>query len=373
MNSTKEHYPWLDWLRFLAALLVVLVHTRSVSFVAYGELPASDQNPLVAIFFLITRLGDQAVMAFFVLSGFLVGGRAIERLAHGAFRPADYMLDRVTRIMTPLVPALIFAAIVGVLVGRGFDASGFACNLVSLQGVFCKPYATNIPLWSLAYEMWFYILVWIVGAAIVAQRFTTLTIVAGAVGLIIFTQLQAVYLFCWLVGALAYGFRPTKPSWIEAAVALVLMGIGVVGEQAALESKSFAVEELRAWLPSHSASQIYWSTGIALLMRQALTLPARSPRMKKLDAWGATLAGPSYSLYLTHLPTLFVIDYIAFEKAASLSFMGVGQFVVRVALCLLVAWLFYWAFERHTGEIRRWAKARWLTNLQKAGADGRAT
>jgi len=64
--SPTEKYHWLDLFRFAAALIVVVVHVRGASFVAYGALPAEQQNLLVAFFYFITRIGNEAVVAFFV-------------------------------------------------------------------------------------------------------------------------------------------------------------------------------------------------------------------------------------------------------------------------------------------------------------------
>ena len=70
----REHAILLDLLRALAAIGVLLVHTRGLSFVEFGALPPSQQTFFVKIAVGLTRSGQEAVMAFFVLSGFLVGG-----------------------------------------------------------------------------------------------------------------------------------------------------------------------------------------------------------------------------------------------------------------------------------------------------------
>lgn len=38
MNKSTERFYWLDLLRFLAALMVEIVHTRGAIFVEYGAL-----------------------------------------------------------------------------------------------------------------------------------------------------------------------------------------------------------------------------------------------------------------------------------------------------------------------------------------------
>jgi peptidoglycan/LPS O-acetylase OafA/YrhL len=49
---TSAHSTWLD----------------------YGELNAQSKGLLTQTFFLVTRMGKEAVMVFFVMSGYLVGG-----------------------------------------------------------------------------------------------------------------------------------------------------------------------------------------------------------------------------------------------------------------------------------------------------------
>jgi peptidoglycan/LPS O-acetylase OafA/YrhL len=113
-----NYYPWLDWLRFLAASMVLFGHARGFVFVPYGELDPNSQNVFTGMFFLSTRFAHLAVLVFFVISGFLVGGRLLERLKDGSFSPKAYALDRSTRIMIPLVPVLLFTALVQWSVGN---------------------------------------------------------------------------------------------------------------------------------------------------------------------------------------------------------------------------------------------------------------
>ena len=97
----------LDLVRGLAALTVLLGHARVGVWVEFSALPTEQQTLLSSAFFVVARLGHEAVMIFFVLSGFLVGGKIIERVKAGSFYLADYALDRSTRILLPLIPACI--------------------------------------------------------------------------------------------------------------------------------------------------------------------------------------------------------------------------------------------------------------------------
>lgn len=104
MNKEKDgHYYWLDLLRFLAAFAVLGCHFRGALFVEYANLTHEYQNPVVFLFYFLTRFGFEAVLVFFVLSGFLVGGKVIQRLVEGSFKARDYAIDRFVRIMLPLI------------------------------------------------------------------------------------------------------------------------------------------------------------------------------------------------------------------------------------------------------------------------------
>ena len=101
-KKEKEHLHWLDWLRFTAALMVVMVHARGANWVEWGRLEETSRTKLVAVFFALTRTGSEWVTVFFVLSGFLVGGKVLERVAKGTFDLRVYAIDRFSRIWVPL-------------------------------------------------------------------------------------------------------------------------------------------------------------------------------------------------------------------------------------------------------------------------------
>ncbi|MDR0605993.1 MAG: acyltransferase family protein, partial [Bacteroidales bacterium] len=132
-------------------------HIRGNAFVEYGLLPTEQQNILNFVFFSITRLGHEAVLAFFVLSGFLVGGKVIQRLKEGTFDVKSYTIDRSVRIFLPLICALLLIVVVNLIMGEPVNFLQLIGNLFSLQGIFVS--SATAPLWSLAYEVWFYVLI----------------------------------------------------------------------------------------------------------------------------------------------------------------------------------------------------------------------
>lgn len=74
INSTKRELPWLDSMRYIAALMVVLGHFRAEFFVNYDYLATTQKGFLMSVIYVMTSLGHVSVLIFFVLSGYLVGG-----------------------------------------------------------------------------------------------------------------------------------------------------------------------------------------------------------------------------------------------------------------------------------------------------------
>lgn len=101
MKNSKTHFYWLDALRFVAAFVVLFSHTRNDFFLAYGDLPISQQGAVAFVFYTLGRLGHEAVVVFFVLSGFLVGGRGFDRIKDGTMNVKSYAIDRFARIYPP--------------------------------------------------------------------------------------------------------------------------------------------------------------------------------------------------------------------------------------------------------------------------------
>src|SRR6516164_6699219 len=87
MNKTTSLY--LDFLRVIAAFGVMLVHANQVWF----------SNGL----FLRPEYGHKLVMVFFVLSGYLIAF-TVDKKNKGSER---YLIDRVSRLYSVVIPALI--------------------------------------------------------------------------------------------------------------------------------------------------------------------------------------------------------------------------------------------------------------------------
>ncbi len=98
-------YPHLDMLRGMAAILVLVNHTRAFIFYPYGEI--RSDSPILVAFYGMTSLGHEAVVLFFALSGYLVGGQALGGMFRGCWSGGRYALRRLTKLWILVVPGLL--------------------------------------------------------------------------------------------------------------------------------------------------------------------------------------------------------------------------------------------------------------------------
>jgi peptidoglycan/LPS O-acetylase OafA/YrhL len=337
----------LDLLRGLAALLVVVGHVKQSTFVAYANLPPQQQGWITKAAFALSRLGHEAVLVFFVLSGLLVGGRVLELVAEGRFDLTKYAVDRFSRIMLPLVPAIVLTVILDALVfDQRPDVMQALAHVVGLNGVLAQTFAHNVPLWSLAYEIWFYVLAAAVAYLIATRRPSAPAFIAIALSVAVFSVLSARYLVFWTAGAFSILMLPGKSRGSMAALGVLLGGAGVVFYQLTLPASGL---QMQIVVPSAMAEAMI-AIGVCLIL-PLMCDPGFNRGLTWLRAPAGYLSAMSYTLYLTHFPINAVLDK-TLPHAVDLSWPALGQFALRLAVIVLVAQGFYCAFEARTTAVR---------------------
>ena len=168
----------LDVIRAVAAWAVMWGHLRTLFFVDFQHL----QSPgwLLSALYFFTGFGHQAVMVFFVLSGFLISATVIKSHLSGTWSWREYAVNRSTRLYVVLIPGLLLGSLwdmsgsalfasTGVythplsdlgptIPSSNLSAGNFFGNLFFLQTIICPTFGSNTPLWSLANEFWYYAL-----------------------------------------------------------------------------------------------------------------------------------------------------------------------------------------------------------------------
>lgn len=356
MSSNKtNHFPWIDWIRFLAAFLVMAVHSRAYTLQSYGQLDESSKGLAAMLFYVITRLGNLGVLSFFVLSGFLVGGKVLERYRNGTFALRDYAIDRFSRIVVPFVPALAFTVIVASYFDVGGGFREFTGNLVFLQGIAVPAYPGNEPLWSISYEVWFYVLAG-AGCCLVVGKNTILPLLALLVGMCIFVWLDPILLLCWCVGAFAYAGRPIARSRMVFSIALICITYGFVCDQIQSEAQTQKIKEIAAnyarWLPPPAFGKLVFCAGMGMILQQIILWKPNGEKLVKLERFGTYLASFSYTLYLIHNPVLVMLSKLGMERSYRFDLYYLMKYSIVLLFCCIVAMVFYFIFERNTSKIR---------------------
>lgn len=164
IKINKNLSVFLDFARAFAAFLVVIDH---MNLLIFKYIKGGNFFKNILEFF--GSFGHQAVVVFFVLSGFLVSKSAIKAIEE--FDLKKYFLKRITRLHIVLIPALILTFIIGIFLLKYFnnyvDVSlikhrisifTFLGNILFLQDILVPRFGLDGPLWSLANEFWYYVL-----------------------------------------------------------------------------------------------------------------------------------------------------------------------------------------------------------------------
>ena len=133
-------------------------------------------------------LGGSAVLVFFFLSGYLVGGKVIRDLSNGNLNFGLYIINWMTRLWIVHLPAIFITYFLNAFTCRNSinslhcKADPVLASHASLPPVFSQnfsdylanafffqpfkgvPWGGNGPLWSLSYEFWYYLVFLVLSA-----------------------------------------------------------------------------------------------------------------------------------------------------------------------------------------------------------------
>jgi diketogulonate reductase-like aldo/keto reductase/peptidoglycan/LPS O-acetylase OafA/YrhL len=361
---------WLDIARGLAAIEVLAFHSYQLMFLE--RLPPPEDGTLISwcyrVLWAFSAHGVSAVMVFFVLSGYLVGGPALVRARASGLKAVDYFAARWARLYVVLVPALLLtlgafalsrhlatwptyvAAHQGlfdaaILFSADASPATAACNLLFLQTIGCSEFGGNIAWWSLSNEFWYYILIFALVSLPRTPLFAVLVVAifalfgiaehADSTGTHVGLKF-AFYFLIWGLGALAYAIVAPLQIWLATFAAS--LGVTYLAASHGL---------MPHWAAHLLTVGLVTAAAIVCLERTSIALPSFLRATRHTAKF-------SFSLYATHYPILVLLNVALSSTLAPFSFASLGLAATFMACCLLISILFYIGFERHTPAVRAW-------------------
>lgn len=355
---------FLDGLRGLAAFEVLVGHARwllsdGVSN-ALNRLPPTAYLQRGLLYALGSfRFGHEAVIFFFVLSGFVIHIRYAKALAKdpsGArFDYREFFWRRAKRIY----PAFLFSLLLCWIVDSLGQAQGYAIysastpypvinenltvshglatlagNVAFLMGTYVPMWGTNGPLWSLKFEWWFYVIyptLWWIFRRSIGVAFAIMVILCAA----------SWFSTIWPVLLLQQVFSKMVIWWLGVILAEMYAG--------RLAVRFRTVSPLALALPLAAVlhlSDLYWGVGFFGLIAAGFALQESGRKLWPLNMlkW---LGDMSFTLYVCHLPVLVLASGWLMSRNADHKLPSQPFFALTaVLLCVVGAWLLHLAVEK---------------------------
>lgn len=357
--------------RWIGALCVLMLHASNV-FVNLGDIMTAPHAAPVYVwwFFNVFSFGHQAVVGFFVLSGWLVGGAVLAKIKKRQDFLQDYFIHRFSRIYMVLAPAVLVTLVadfVGSRVAPGialYQSYGerttlflFFTTLANFQEILFPAFGTNSPLWSVACEFWNYITFPLLFLPFARNYPAWLRYGGFLAGVVIVGVLATpdswfrIGYVIWVISAFAANVKraPIKSRWltlIAYAALVILIRFFVRGPYLAAHP----------WLAD--AADI-----VAAAMFLLVLLAFRDGPQEGFAAlrpkYHRTLANFSFSLYVVHTPLLLMLAAIVvrFTSEAWLRQPATLAHYLLTLGAMAIAIGFGYVFSRfteaHTGAARR--------------------
>lgn len=361
LDTGYHHSIAISILRALAALQVAAAHVRAQFYPGLSTMSDPGIGYQVLAFF--TGFAHQAVVLFFVLSGWLVGGSLLNRLGEPQ-AIAAYAIDRITRLWIVLVPAFCASLVIGVMIGEvrpapdGVAGSGayslpaFVGNMFGLQDLAVPRYGGNFALWSLTYETWYYAMFPCAVLAFAAPGGRRKLAAAAMLALAASQVNTAILLYfvLWLMGAACSRVHIRVSGGVKWLFVAAFAGVAVTfrlkGSNNILLEDSF-VQDL-----------LYSLLFLTVLCSLQSKVAPGSRAILACDRVGRFFADFSFSLYVIHVPLIFLLRHIqarllGTDELDPDSLSDFGVYVSMVVLIVAVAWLFHLPFEAQTYRVRR--------------------
>ena len=326
---------YLDLARACAALAVVVAH--------FGYFKIFDDAQIART----PDFGREAVIAFFVLSGFVIAYSA----EHKNLTAKSYVVARAARLYSVVLPVLALSFILATGVRDVLHATAahsyelrrpwlyVPFHLAFLGDVwsFVERPPWLIPYWSLDYEAWYYVLFGVFHFTRGRRRWLAAGAVLALVGprlwLLLPVWLSGVALYRWQA-RLAFGRGVARAGW--------LLSVVLVGLWGWLDPEPWLRGVANAWWPfagirMGSADRVLadYAVMLLVLLNFACARQARFDALLRLARPIRFLAGHTFTLYLSHGIVIGMWQtLLPIERGAAHEIVAIGTAIAVVALAL---------------------------------------
>lgn len=358
----------LDAIRSVAALAVLLMHARHLFLIDWVQV--QHKNILLRFFYATSGFGHQAVIVFFVLSGFLIGPSALRSIHSRRWSSSRYFLRRFFRLEVVLFPALLlclawdFGGIhlfglggiygghetyypVGYNIRARLSAPIFWGNAAFLQTLRVPTLGSDSPLWSLSNEFWYYMLFPSIALLCSSIYKRPARVVYGIlVCMIAWLVGPSVLLYfpIWVMGALVFYIPKSAAS---NRLRVVMLGISAV----VFAGTTILAHSWKDQLLSDYCMSTAFAVFLYFLINHAAEVGDVYSKVSH------EMASSSYTLYVVHTPFLvFLAVWIGGRWIPTPLHVTCEVFILCAAW--IYAHLIHMAFEAHTDQIRSWTERK---------------
>lgn len=360
----KLNFDILESLRGLAALYVCIGHSRGNLWIGgeqYMKLHPREtfglSDYLLLALNMLTRLSTEFVIIFFVLSGF-----SIAHSLRNTTNPLPFYKRRFIRLYPPYIVAILWAMAVFLLIQAiapqfadktyntpSFDRIADSKQLfqwtVFLKNLVYLPQIDGVlrPFWSLTMEVIFYLV------APFLFRVKNFYYISSAV---LFLISMCIRYFGWPVHHIINDF----------CFYSIFFAVGVAlynNYNMVLEKAKFFLTNKAVWI---ALFLFFGMIGVSLVIKKYETITAFMAALmsviliiyllgnNKEIKWLINIGRFSYTLYITHFPTIFLYLSLFFlvTNATPPYIYNSFVFIPCVLLCLGVAYVHYYFVERRS-------------------------
>jgi len=294
------------------------------------------------------RFGLEAVLIFFVLSGFVIC-YSHQDTSGGGDNFKTYFIKRTRRIYPIFILSMIVAYAVACISAHAWapvDFRQLLGNIFMVQnyptqpGTFCVGFADNIPLWSLSFEWWFYMMFYPINRWVPRSTQKFLVIAIGVAGLILnqlhpnSAYLYLIFFIIWWTGVeLAHEFRKTGDiSFSQQKVTAALVGVPLFWYTVAMwqwhqQGHSLDLNNYPLW------NFRYFLMTPVLLGAIFVWRQIRFAGFDRTFGYFRRLGAISFALYVFHYPIICDLRLLPGK-----TFLY-PDLVLRVCLTFFLAWL----------------------------------